>query len=797
MWKNNVKIIFRSLGKQKLFTGLNMLGLALGLTIASLLLLYINNELSFDRQHQNFQNIYRVLVHVSDDESGEVLATAPNVVGPSAVENIPGIVAQTRWLKHNFGEKAFVNTNDKKLVERQLYWTDPGLFKIFDLKILAGDPSQFLTEPNQIVLSRSSAQKYFGDLSPLGQTLTIDHKHKLEVVGVYENFPINSSLDAEMIGSISSLKWTQRLVWSNSSFETYLLLNQQKDPGEVEDDLAQLLDQNVEKEEQWFELSLQALGDMHLQSKAISNAYTSRLGDPQQVKILAYLALLVLLIACINYMNMSTARSQKRFREVGINKTIGASKGQLIKRFYAETAILVFLSMFLALAFIQFSFPLFNQLADQQFKLTDLLSPVFLTGMVTIVLLIILISGSYPAFYLSSFSPKDLFHTSYQRGTGAGMLRKVLVSTQFLASLIIIVTTITFYRQLNFIQNKNLGYQPDLVLGVSTAGAENNAQIEGYINRLQALPEVMAAGRAQTFPGRDASGRRINKPQNSEQSLNIQTNRVSPAIIDILDLNLIAGTTLPNRSVSYEDSIVQVILNESAVQFLGYSPEEAIGKLAPGLFYRKRTEIVGVVKDFHFENFYKSIAAYAFHNNPSEWRNYTLVKLDTKDLAASMKNVKSIFQATIPNSAFEFVFLDQQLEQLYRSEQRTANIFLVFSLITIFIACMGLFGLASYTAEQRTKEIGIRKVLGASVAGIVGLLSKDFLKLVLIGVILAIPASVYLMDLWLQNFVYRIELPWWVFAASGTTVLVIAFLTISFQSIKTASSNPLHSLRRE
>ncbi|HHH50100.1 MAG TPA: FtsX-like permease family protein, partial [Saprospiraceae bacterium] len=628
-------------------------------------------------------------------------------------------------------------------------------------------------------------------------TLEVDHDLKLKIVGVFKDLPINSSFDAKLIGSFSSLNWAKNLNWGNSSFETYLLLEDQANPKEVESALAKLLEKNVKKEDRWFNLSLQAFKDVHLHSAKISYSYTSRMGDPMQVKLLGYLALIVLIIACINYMNMSTARSQKRFREVGINKTIGATQWQLIQRFYLETAVLVLFAFFLALAIIQVSFPMFNRLAGTMFSFQNLLTPVFLKGSAIILILIILISGSYPAFYLSSFSPKNLFKTSYTKNSSAAMFRKILVSTQFLASLVIIVGTLSFYKQLNFIQNKNLGYQAKQVLAISTGGAENASQIKGFINQLKTLPEVLESGRVQTFPGKSGSGRTISKVDNPEQTLPVQTNFTSPEILKILDLQLLAGKTLPNRTITKKDSVVQVILNETAVKYLGYTPNEAIGKVAPNLFWKKTAEIVGVVKDFHFENFHQAIGGYVFHNNPTEWRNFTLVKLDTKNLNASIKNLEKTFQATIPNSAFEYTFLDQHLESLYRSEKRTANIFFIFSILTILIACLGLFGLTSFTAEQRTKEIGVRKVLGASVGGIVGLLSKDFLKLVLISLVIAIPISKYAVDNWLQDFAYRVDLGWGVFAIAGIVVLVIAFITISFQSMKTALSNPLDALRME
>ncbi|MEM6698279.1 MAG: FtsX-like permease family protein, partial [Bacteroidota bacterium] len=568
---------------------------------------------------------------------------------------------------------------------------------------------------------------------------------------------------------------------------------------QVEARMAELLDQKVPSENQWFTLSLQALGDLHLYSAGIENAYSAKSGDPQQLRLLSFLVIIILLIAAINYMNMSTARSQKKAKEVGINKTVGATRGQLMRQFYTQTGVLVILSFSFSLLLILIFTPIFNRLADKTFSFLDFLQPTFLLGSLAIIFLITLISGAYPALYLSKFSPKALFQnvkTPSKQG-GTAWFRKGLVISQFVASVIIIIATLVFFKQLKFTQNKNLGYQPELVVGLLTAGAENTSQINGLINNLRRLPEVETVGRVQTFPGNDGSGRNLTKPNNSEQTLDIQTNRATSEIVDLLGLKLLAGKSLPNRARTNEDTVIQIILNETAVEFLGYSPEEAIGRDAKDLFYRKKSEIVGVVEDFHFESFHKEIGAYAFHNNPSEWQTYTLVKLNTNDLASSMQEMKSAFEQSIPNSAFEYTFIDQYLETLYRTEQKVARIFFIFAVLTILIACLGLFGLTAYTAERRKKEIGIRKVLGASVLNITQLLSIDFLKLVFVAFLLATPIAWYLMRKWLQDFAYHIDLQWWMFILAGGIASIIALLTMSAQSVKAALINPVESLRSE
>ncbi|MEM0994208.1 MAG: FtsX-like permease family protein [Bacteroidota bacterium] len=799
MWKNHLKIALRSLGKNKLFTGLNMLGLALGLSVASLLLLYVQDELSFNSSHQKKDDIYRVLVHADFDGQKETLGTAPNAVGPTAKESIAGVKEQVRFMKHNFGDKAFINAGDKKLVESDLYWVDASLFDVFDIHLIYGNPAEALNEPNQILLSESAALRYFDRINPLGESLTIDGRHVMNVTGVYEDLPQNISFDAQMIGSFLTPKWMQKQTWSNSSYETYLLLEQNVEVSQVEQAMSQLIEDNVPVENRWYTFSLQSLNDIHLYSADISSAYSARLGDPKQLKLLSLLVIIIILIACINYMNMSTARSQRKAKEVGINKAVGATRGQLIRQFYTETAVLIGFSFLLSFVLILIFTPIFNFLAEKSFSFLDFLNPNFFVGSLLIALVITLISGAYPALYLSRFSPKSLFqNTTYSSGKGgASIFRKGLVILQFTASVVIIVATLVFFKQLQFAQQGNLGYQPELVVGILTAGAENVSQINALNNGLRQMTEVVAVGRTQSFPGNGGSGRTIAKPEDNNQVLPIESNRAGAEIVDLLGLHLLAGKTLPNRAVTKEDSVVQVILNETAVEFLGYTPEAAIGRSVPELFWQKRADIVGVVEDFHFESFHKPIAAYAFHNNPSEWRSFTLVKLSTDNLSSSMQKVKATFEQTIPNSAFEYTFIDEHLETLYRAEQKVARIFLVFAVLTIFIACLGLFGLTAYTAERRRKEIGIRKVLGATVFNITKLLSLDFLKLVMLALLIAIPVAWYIMHLWLENFAYHINIQWWIFALAGTTATIIALFTMSFQSVKAALVNPIGALRSE
>ncbi|MFT4031939.1 MAG: ABC transporter permease [Siphonobacter sp.] len=798
MLSNYLKIAWRTLWKSRLFTALNLLGLALGLTVSLLLILYVKDELVFDRYHSHADQIYRVNLTVTFDGKQEKWASAPNIIGPTMQENIPGVQQQVRFLKHNFGKSAFITAGDKKFIEKKVFWADSSLFQVFDLPLVKGNPRTALLHPDQIIISESAAKRYFGDENPLGKSIKVDNNLTLTITGVYPDIPDHSTLDADLIGSFASQKWAHNnLSWSNASFETYVLLAPQTQAANVTRQLEKLIEQNVPKEDRFYTASLQPLTDIHLHSAEINHAYSTRNGDPQQVKILAILAVVVLVIACINYMNLSTARSQQRFREVGINKALGATRSLVARRFYIETALLVLIAITLGITMLEAFLPLFNELSSKHLTASSVFSKEVLIGLFLIGTIVTLVAGSYPALYLSSYSPKNLLHTTFRSDSGSGLFRRSLVVIQFTASIVLIISSLVFYRQLNFIQTQKLGYQPEQVVAITTAAAESKEQVEGLMNSCRNLSDVVDVCRAQTFPANGGSGRSVRQNLQTTEDFKVITNHVASDFVKVLDLKLIAGRTVPNTPKAATDTMVQVVLNRKAAAYLGHTPEEAIGKTAYGLFGDNLAQIVGVVEDFHFENFHQPITGYAFHNANTESYRYLLVKLKTQQLSETMTQLEKIFQQNLPESAFEYTFLDQFLDDLYRTEQRTAQVVLVFSVLTILIACLGLFGLAAYSAEQRTKEIGVRKVLGASEIQLVTLLSKDFLRLVGIAFLIASPIAWWFMNEWLTSFAYRVQISWWMFAAAGGIALMIALLTVSSQAIRAAMMNPVKSLKSE
>lgn len=794
MLKNYIKLSLRNLSKNKLFSLINIGGLASGIAMALLLFLYLEYEQGFDSFQSNKNRIYRIISRSTLDEVPEKWGCAPNIAGPTFKAEIPAVKEQVRLIRHNFGNPANVQSDHEAFIESDLYWADPSVTSVFDFTFLKGNKATALQKPNTIALNESTARKYFGDEDPIGKSITVDHDVVCEVSAVFKDLPANSSIQPAMMGSFASVKWMQNLTWSNASFETYLLLRDGADYKDIERQVIAVSKQKKPASEDWISFSLQPFSEIHLYSSDIRDSYVHNTGDQESVKIVSLLVIVILLIAAINYMNLATARSQKRSREVGICKTLGADRKELVKRFYMETALLVLVSVVIALLLLILLLPYFNAITHSELYPGQLLSMKVLGPVSISILVIILVSGSYPAIYLSSFNPKDLFHTPFRSDKFTGMLRQGLVVIQFSISIILIFSTIVFYRQLQFIQTKNLGFKPQQVICLNTSGAETKEQMSGLINELKNLNYVSTVCRLQTFPGKDGSSRTIFKPEQPEHYKKITSCRADSEVIPALGLHLLAGKTI-SEQVGEKDSTFQVVLNKTAIDFLGYTPEEAIGKKVNVV--SGTDEIVGVVEDFHFQTLHEPIGAYAFHNAPTESRPYMLVRLNMDEDKRRIEEIKRIFSRNLPNAAFDVLFLDRHLKSLYAKEAQTVDITLLFSGLAILLACLGLFGLSAFMIELRVKEIGVRKVLGASVLSIVQLISRKFIFQVLLSGAIALPLSWLLMSRWLNHFAFHISIGWSVGLLTLLIALLTAVFTISFQAIKAAAANPVKSLRTE
>ncbi|WP_422082864.1 ABC transporter permease [Ulvibacterium sp.] len=795
MFRNYLKIAWRNLKTNKLFSAINILGLSIGLSITLLLFLFISNEFSFDSMYPKKDRIYRVLTKTDTQFDNEVWATSAPVMASALKENVTNVETAARVYKNDFGKTASVRANEQNFTEPMFYWVDKELLSIFDIRLVKGDAKSALDRPNTVILSESAAKKYFNDQDPIGKTILVDNRRALEVTGVYVDFPNNSTLDANVLASSNGHWFYDRKTWSSASFETYCLLKKKATVEATVAQMGKLLDDNVEKEDQWYSLSLQPLSEVHLYSASLGNSFASRIGDINEVRNLGYLAILILLIACMNYMNLTTARSQKRSKEVGINKTLGALSQSLVLRFYLETALLTAISILLGVVLTILVLPGFNALTNQNLSWHLLMSGPFVAAILGIWLVTTLVSGIYPSLYLSKFLPREVLSPSLKHEKGNAFVRKGLVVLQFAASAALIVGVLVIYQQTRFIQNKNLGFDSDNIMVISTKGmrAENRTTMtQEFKNKAEVSNVAMAQG----YPGIRVSGYSLFKNASYIKGLGIQANVSDATITDVLQMKFLAGQGLPMHKTE-GDTLVEVVLNKKAVDYLGFSPEEAIGQQAI-IFHNRPAIIVGVVDDFNFASLHEPIGAYAFHNNVrNEGKSYMLVRFNTKDLQKTLSDFKTTFAKVAPNLDFNYSFLDQNLEQLYIREKRAANVSIAFCLLAIFVAAMGLFGLAAFTAEQRKKEVGIRKVLGASVLGIAQMLSKDFLKLVLVALVIAFPLAYWVMSSWLEGFAFHIDIGWAVFAIAGILAIAIALFTVSFQAIGAAMANPVKSLRTE
>ncbi len=794
MIKTYFKVIVRSLVRNKTFSLINLLGLSIGLTSFALIGLYVVDEFSFDRFHEKADRIYQVTISASFDGKTQKWNGVPNMTAPTLAKEIPEIEKAVRILENNFTGKAFVTSENIKSTENHLVWADPSLFEIFTVPFIKGDPATALVRPHTVVLSEASAIKYFGSLDIIGKSIKIDRDTlDFEVTGVIENPRMNSALQSPVIASFVGSWGYKNESWGNASFQTFLLLNEKADVSAVEKKISEALARVIPKDNLWFSLEIHPLKDIHLQYPDLQDISGGQKGDLNQLQILMGLGFIIILIAAVNYMNLATAQSQRRHKEIGINKALGATSQQLARKFYLETNVFVLIAMVISVVLIVLFLPAFNVITGKNFTDSNLMTGWFGISFVLVWVSLTLLAGFYPALYLSSFSPKEVLKGSLSGLGGNSSLRKSLVVVQFSVSIILIISTLILYQQLGFMRTKKLGFEPEQVIAIGTTGAENKDQINSLKAALEGLPFVISAARSQSYPGQSASGRTLPALDGQGEGKPLSTVRATPEVLNTLGIKLLAGRTLPEKMAG--DTTIQIVLNKTSVDFLGLTPEEAVNRQIQVNGFQN-VEVVGVTEDFHFSSLREPIGAYAFHNAPTEGYNVLLVKLKTDDLKGTISQVESEFKKII-SSAFEFTFLDQQVQTLYKSEEQLAEIILIFSGLAIFIACLGLYALAAFTTEQRTKEIGIRKVMGASVLQLSNMLSKDFLKLVIISFVIAAPVGYYAMTVWLRGFAYRVEINLLVFVIAGIISVLIAWFTVGFESFKAARSNPMKSLRSE
>jgi len=808
MIRNYLKIAIRNLLKYRFISFINLFGLTVGLTCCLLITIYILNELSYDRYNTHAKNIYRVTRSFNNGE-GVVslnLSTVSPPFGYYFPTDFPEIKKMTRLLDNGTTPLKY---QDRIFNEKSIFFADENLFDVFTITVLKGNPKKALSDPFSVMLTEESAKKYFGNDDPMNKMIRFNNQFDVKVTGIYKAFPSNAHMHPGMLLSFNTLKDSTvygeknlQTNWGNNSFFTYLLMPDNFSPERMLAQFPAFLDKRMagqeyvgQKASKFTKLGLQKLTDIHLYSHTDYEAEPN--GDISRVYIFSAIALFILLIACINYMNLSTARSALRAREIGIRKVIGAERKELIIQFLGESVLICWAAIILAFCLTYLAMPWLNKISGQELSANILLEwkmiiPILLTPFIVGIL-----SGLYPALFLSSFQPIKTLKGLFKAGSNSISFRKVLVVAQFSISIILIITTVIVFQQLNYMQNKSLGFDRDKVITMANT-TEVNKQYDAFRTDLLQNAAFKNVSRSSRIP----TGRLLDNmgasTYNGDSSQPVKTDikfvSVDHDFISTFGIAMKAGRFF---SREYGMDTASFVLNESSVKALGWTNEETIGK--DFKYGGQKGHIIGVVKDFHFESMHQAIVPMILCLFPPSqpYFNNVSVKISGSDVAAALAYFEKTWKKYFPETPVDYTFLDQNFDKLYQSEQKQATLFTVFACVAIFIACLGLFGLSAFAISQRVKEIGVRKVLGADVSGIVGLLSKDFLKLVAFAAVMAFPVAWYAMNNWLKDFAYRINIHWWVFIVAGILAAFIAFITVSFQAIRAAIANPVTSLRTE
>ncbi len=799
MLKNYFKVALRSLKKHKAFSFINILGLSVGLTCCILIGLYINEEMSYDKFHKDSDNIYRFTREfLSPDGTTSLhlssLAPAFSPLLRATYEN--EIEKIGRYVTFS----GTVTYEDKVFREPNFGFADPEVVEILTFDVIEGDLKEALSQPGSVVISETMAQKYFGSEDPMGKTIKYGAQTNLMVKGIYRDMPDNSSVQLDMMGDFSIVEAffggrdaVMRNFGSNS-FKTVFTLKEGGRISEIERRFEEFLVASIGANAPGFTaLHIQKFTDVHLHSNLDDEQGQN--GDITYVYIFTSIAALILAIACINYMNLATARSASRAKEVGMRKVFGAVKGNLINQFLIESIVLVLLAVVIAVVAAFLILPFFREFTGLVLSFNLVQNWDIIAIIVGFAMLVGILAGSYPAFYLSSFRPLRVLKGKLTTGAKSGGLRRVLVVVQFTISVILIVSTMVVYKQLNYIQNKSLGYDRDqmMILGVSN---QIGSQYETFKNEVQNIPGVRSVGGSSRVPSGqllDSQGAQAEVDgEMAPTPVTIKVLSVDPDFIPTYQMELMGGR---NFTKDYSRDSASFILNEESVKVIGWAnAADAVNK--PMVYAGVRGTVVGVVKNFHFESLQSEISPIILVNRPNSMRSLS-IKIEGANIRESVNQIESLYSQFSPDAPINYNFLDDRFQVLYTSETQRSQLFTIFSGLAIFLACLGLFGLASFTVAQRSKEISIRKVLGATVNQIVGILSKEFIILIIVSMILAFPVAWYFMGDWLDSYAYRIDLDWVPFVGAAAIAGTIALITIGTQTFKAAVSNPSDRLRDE
>jgi putative ABC transport system permease protein len=808
MIRNYIKIALRSLWKNKGFSAINIIGLAIGLATCLLITLFVLDELSYDRYNKKADRIYRVDGDIKFGGNHFTLATAPDPMGATLKKDFPQVEQYVRLRKAG---GLLIKKGNENVQENDVIYADSTLFDVFTLPMLDGNPQTALQEPNSVVITETIARKYFNTTQAAGRNFIINNRDHYAVTGVIKDIPSQSHFNFDFFVSLCTRAESRSNNWLSNNFNTYILLKKGADPQKLEAQFDGLVEKYVgpqvmqfmsinldefKKSGNYQKHQLTPLTRIHLHSD--KEAELGPNSHIQYVYIFSAIAFFILLIACVNFMNLSTARSAKRAREVGVRKVLGSLKANLVKQFLTESILISTIALALGLALAWSMLPYFNQLAAKDIKLPILSNPWLLPILLLLVLITGLLAGSYPAFYLSSFKPIEVIKGKLAAGFKTNWFRSGLVVFQFAISIMLIIATMVIYKQLHFIQSHKPGFNREQVLVIHNSHPLGS-KAKAFREEIVKLPGIENATITDYLP---TNGWRNDNPVfadptlDQKRAVSMQTWEVDEQYILTLGMELVAGR---NFSREFPTDSSGIIINEAAAKRYGFS--DPIGK---NLYYIRDINdhnnisilhIVGIVKDFNFSSMRQQVTPLSLMLG--QYPGNIALRIHSADMHHLVAQIEKKYKAMAPGEPFNYSFMDEDFNNLYRTEQRMGVIAIAFSALAILIACLGLFGLAAYAAEQRTKEIGIRKVLGATVSHITAMLSKDFLKLVIIAAVIAFPLAWWVMHTWLQDFAYRTNISWWIFIMAGLLAAVIAIVTVSFQTIKAAIMNPVKSLRTE
>ncbi|MEX2235182.1 MAG: ABC transporter permease [Cyclobacteriaceae bacterium] len=812
MIKNYLKVALRSIFRNKLTAFINIAGLALAMACCLLIVLFIKDEWSYDRHHSKADRIYRITRNfLSPDGSVNLhLGHVAPPFGPLLKNDFPDFEEVVRTLQNRILVSYQENGEEKKLFnENNAFFSEPEIFKVFDIPVIKGNPEKGLSDPFQMMLSEKTAKKYFGDQDAVGKSLRVGNQYDVVVSGVFRDFPAQSHWHPEIFIAFSTLndstiygKRNLETRWGNNAFPTYILVKEPFDVKKTEMQFPAFLNKHMgpamgETETMpstWTTLFLQKLTDIHLHSHLDSEIESN--GNINNVYMMAVIGLFIILIACFNFVNLSTARATKRAKEVGLRKVVGAYKSQLINQFLSESILISFFALVLSIGLTTVAIGWLNEFTGKTLPWDFWKDGALFLLLLLFALAVGIIAGLYPAFVISSFKPVTILKGQQGSGKkGKAGLRKVLVVTQFSISIILIIATLITFQQLQYMNSRDLGYNKDRVVTLRNF-AELNSSYDAFYNELLKQTSIRNASRSSRIPtARLLDSQGSAQVQKGDSLANtdvvLKNIRIDHEFFDTYQIPLVAGRNF-SKDIKSDDSVA-FVLNESAVAMIGMTPEEILtGDFQYG---GVKGRVIGVVRDFHFESLHEPIVPLVFH--PARFYGNISVQVAGNEIQEALAHIEKLWKEFIPHRPFEYSFLSMQYEQLYEAEKKQGQLFITFSGLAIFIASLGLFGLATFNTLQRIKEIGIRKVLGASVGNIVQLLSKEMIILILVANLIAWPVAWYFTDQWLNTFAYRIESNFLLYILSGAAAIIIALITVSTQTIKVAMSNPSETLRSE